>query len=186
MSSDDRFLNCAYRAAAAAAGAALPPLPATASKQQTAAKIKPDSCKNQGQHTDNQTKQDWFYSVPFQRFQALCGQRTYPKITKTRPRRLKDEALMPSESIWSSEWTVLSSPELFWTLWALRGRSRGAPEASRGRSGSARGGLGEPPGRLWESPGPLLAALSTQNIGPEAKTATCLKLMTLIALLLCF
>ena len=66
-------------------------------RDEAPAKIKPESCKNQGQHTDNQTKEDWLYSVPFQRFQALCGQLSYPKITKNGSRRLQTEALRPSE-----------------------------------------------------------------------------------------
>ena len=56
----------------------------------------------------------------------------------------------------------LSHEGSFWTPWAHRGRSGGAPEAFRGHSGSARGGLEEAPGRLLESPGPFLAALSAK------------------------
>ena len=76
----------------------------------------------------------------------------YVEIDQNRPRRLQNEALEVFESL----------SELFWTRWAIRGRSGDAPEASRGPSGSARGGLplttssgpfgrhrsvGRPPGR---------------------------------------
>ena len=61
---------------------------------------------------------------------------TATKLPKSRPGSLRRE-------VFELRKAVLSSPGLFWRRWALRGRSRGGPEASRGRSGSARGGLGE-------------------------------------------
>ena len=47
----------------------------------------------------------------------------------------------------------MSSPELCWTRWGLRGRSGGAPETSQGRSGVARGALGELSGPSGDTPG---------------------------------
>ena len=56
-------------------------------------------------------------------------------------------------SFLSSQRVDLSSPELCWTRWALRGRSGGAPETSQGRSGVARGALGELSGPSGDIPG---------------------------------
>ena len=56
-------------------------------------------------------------------------------------------------SFLSSQRVDLSSPELCWTRWALRGRSGGAPETSQGRSGVARGALGELSGPSGDTPG---------------------------------
>ena len=89
-------------------------------------------------------------------------------------------------SFLSSQRVVLSSPELCWTRWVLRGRSGGAPEASRGRSGEAWGALGELSGASGDAPGTPRERFWEVRRRPEAKTATCLKTMTLTALSLCF
>ena len=89
-------------------------------------------------------------------------------------------------SFMSSERTVWSSPELCWTRQTLRRRSGSAPEASRGRSGEAWGALGELSGASGDAPGTPRKRFWEARRRPEAKTAECSKMMTLIALSLCF
>ena len=76
--------------------------------------------------------------------------------------------------------------ELCWTRQTLRRRFRSAPEASRGRSGEAWGALGELSGASGDAPGTPRKRFWEVRRRPEAKTATCLKTMTLTALSLCF
>ena len=89
-------------------------------------------------------------------------------------------------SFLSSERIVWSSPELCWTRQTLRRRSGSAPEASRGRSGEARGALGEFSGASGDAPGTPRKRFWEARRRPEAKTPECSKMMTLIALSLCF
>ena len=93
-------------------------------------------------------------------------------------------------SLLSSQSAVWTPRELFGARWTLRGRARGAPEASRRRSGSARGGPGEVFGTLWGGPGNpwalLLGLFRWQKVGSEAETVKCAKMMTLLMNLLCF
>ena len=97
-----------------------------------------------------------------------------------------DVSAPPGGSFLSSERTVWSSPELCWTRQTLRRRSGSAPEASQGRSGEAWGALGELSGASGDAPGTPRKRFWEARRRPEAKTATCLKMMTLTALSLCF
>ena len=86
----------------------------------------------------------------------------------------------------SSEGTVWRSPELCWTCRTLRRRSGSAPEPCRGRSREAWGALGKLSGASGDAPGTPRKRFWEVRRRPEAKTVTCLKMMTLTALWLCF